>query len=62
MPYVNCFAHLSDDTQIGGRQKMKPSRHKRDEYSRVDPTRDKERDKKRKFGGQREFKRSSYEE
>jgi hypothetical protein len=52
----NLYSIYNSD-EIGGKQKN-TQRHRRDEYSSVDPKRDKSKDKKRKFQGNREAKRN----
>jgi hypothetical protein len=53
-------AYNSDE--IGGKQKNQNSRRRRDEYANIDPTRDKSKDKKRKFQNNRAAKRGEYDE
>jgi hypothetical protein len=54
--------YFSEENSVGGRQKIKSNPRRRDEYARVDPKRDKGRDKKRDFSNRREVKRGSYED
>lgn len=59
---MNFDMYFSEENSVGGRQKIKSNPRRRDEYARVDPKRDKGRDKKRDFSNRREVKRGSYED